>query len=162
MATRTAFGKEVIGVQWAGAEFAARGRIWELGLPVPTRPSSPETEMLMEFIGTPRTARPPRLADARPPRALLPALFDQLREVMLLPSPSRAGRTVTCRPTTSFLDGERLVVIDWPQIVDIVGNPHGQDFLHRDAVNVCSWFTARGMPPTPSLLFGDLMAAAVS
>ena len=26
--------------------------------------------------------------------------------------------------------GERLVIIDLPQIVDLVGNPNGMDFLH--------------------------------
>ena len=161
MATRTAFGKEVIGVQWAGAEFAALGRIWELGLPVPYPVQLSETEMLMEFIGSPDGLAAPRLADARPPRALLPSLFDQLREVMLtLAEQGWAHGDLSAYNV--LLDGERLVVIDWPQIVDIVGNPHGQDFLHRDAVNVCSWFTAKGHAADPELLFGDLMAAAVS
>ena len=41
--------------------------------------------------------------------------------------------------------GERLVVIDLPQVVDLVGNPAGMDFLLRDCANICAWFRARGV-----------------
>ncbi len=40
--------------------------------------------------------------------------------------------------------GDRLVIIDLPQIVDLVGNPQGMDFLLRDCTNVCGWFRSRG------------------
>jgi hypothetical protein len=32
--------------------------------------------------------------------------------------------------------GERLVVIDLPQVVDLVGNPQGMDFLLRERVRM--------------------------
>jgi serine/threonine-protein kinase RIO1 len=38
-----------------------------------------------------------------------------------------------------------LVTIDVPQVVDVIGNPRGRDFLDRDAENVGRWFTARGL-----------------
>jgi RIO kinase 1 len=41
----------------------------------------------------------------------------------------------------------RLVLIDLPQIVDVVANPQGGDFLARDVRNVATWFAARGLPP---------------
>ena len=40
---------------------------------------------------------------------------------------------------------ERLVIIDVPQAVNIVGNPQGPEFLARDCRNVATWFTARGL-----------------
>ena len=39
----------------------------------------------------------------------------------------------------------RLVVIDLPQIVDVVANPQGREFLARDARNVATWFAAHGV-----------------
>ena len=54
----------------------------------------------------------------------------------------------------------RLVIIDWPQVVDVIGNPHGLEFLERDARNMCDWFTRRGFEVDEGLLFGDLVAAA--
>ena len=38
----------------------------------------------------------------------------------------------------------RLVLIDLPQVVDVVANPRGPEFLARDVRNVASWFSARG------------------
>ena len=39
----------------------------------------------------------------------------------------------------------RLVLIDLPQVVDVIANPRGAEFLDRDAANVARWFTARGL-----------------
>ena len=39
----------------------------------------------------------------------------------------------------------RLVLIDLPQAVDLVGNPQGFEYLARDCANICEWFDARGI-----------------
>jgi RIO kinase 1 len=39
----------------------------------------------------------------------------------------------------------RLVMIDLPQVVDVIAHPNGQSFLTRDARNAASWFAARGL-----------------
>ena len=36
-------------------------------------------------------------------------------------------------------------MIDMPQIVDLIANPRGVEFLTRDSANVARWFTARGL-----------------
>jgi RIO kinase 1 len=63
-------------------------------------------------------------------------------------------------PYNILAAGERLVVIDLPQLVDLVGNVQGFDFLLRDCTNVCTWFQRRGLDVDPQELFGDLMAQA--
>jgi RIO kinase 1 len=40
----------------------------------------------------------------------------------------------------------RLVLIDLPQVVDVVGNPQGPEYLARDVHRIGEWFTARGLP----------------
>ena len=45
---------------------------------------------------------------------------------------------------------------------DIIGNPHGTEFLERDARNMCDWFARRGLEVDHGELFGDLIAAATS
>ena len=40
----------------------------------------------------------------------------------------------------------RLVMIDLPQVVDVISHPNGCGFLARDARNVATWFAARGLP----------------
>ena len=59
--------------------------------------------------------------------------------------------------------GDRLVIIDLPQVLDLVGNPQGMDFLLRDCANVCGWFRARGLDPSVAdehALFSDVLATA--
>ncbi|WP_048554140.1 serine protein kinase RIO [Nostocoides japonicum] len=158
MARRTEFGREVIAVQWAGAEFGALGRLWELELPVPYPVQLSDTEMLMEFIGHDGVAAP-RLAQARPEPDLLAELWDQLVDALeTLAENGWAHGDLSAYNV--LLDGERLVIIDWPQIVDVIGNPNGFDYLERDVTNVCSWFAARGLDVDRHALFGDLAARA--
>ena len=57
--------------------------------------------------------------------------------------------------------GDRLVVIDLPQIVDLIGNLNGMDYLQRDCANICTWFRAHGLEKADEhALFGELMAHA--
>lgn len=46
---------------------------------------------------------------------------------------------------------------DLPQVVDVVANPRGTEFLLRDCENMCAWFAARGLDADPQELFGELV-----
>lgn len=53
----------------------------------------------------------------------------------------------------------RLVLIDLPQVVDVISHPRGPEFVDRDARNVAAWFSARGLalhPDTAEPGPGDL------
>ena len=65
-------------------------------------------------------------------------------------------------PYNVLLDGERLVVIDWPQVVDVIGNPSGFEFLERDATTMVAWFRRKGLDVDPGELVGDLVAEATA
>ncbi len=161
LARRTEFGRALAAGQWAGAEFAALGTLWELGAPVPYPIQLYGTELLLEFIGTPDGAAAPRLAQTRPDPDLLAGLYEQCVGAMRLLA--RAGYAHgDLSPFNLLVDGERLVMIDLPQIVDLVANPQGPEFLHRDCENVCTWFARRGLETVEfDHLYGDLMAEAV-
>jgi RIO kinase 1 len=163
MARRTDFGKQLISNQWASAEFNALAELWSLGLPVPYPVQISGTEVLMEFIGTQGRsgATAPRLAQTRPGPALLADLFEQFRATMSELA-TRGWAHGDLSPYNVLLHQDRLVIIDWPQIVDIIGNPRGPEFLQRDCHNMCSWFTSRGLAVDEEELFGDFMAAAMS
>jgi len=169
MATRTAYGKELISGLWAFAEFETLVRLWSAGLPVPYPVQLGEDEMLMEFIGTSDGVGAPRLAQARPDRRVLPVLFEQLRDAMLRLAElgwahgdlSPYNVLLDERPVEEG-DDPQLVLIDWPQVVDVIANPHGLEFLERDARNMAEWFTRRGLEVDAGHLFGDLAAAATA
>jgi RIO kinase 1 len=131
-----------------------------MDLPVPYPVQLAETEIIMEFVGSAGAAAP-RLAQTRPEPAMLPELFEQLRETMSrLALHGWAHGDLS--PYNVLLHEDRIVVIDWPQIVDIIGNPHGFEFLERDVRNICDWFVRRGLEVDAGELLGDLVAAATS
>jgi RIO kinase 1 len=153
MASRTAFGKEVIAGQWAASEFAALSRLYTMGVPVPYPVQILGTEVLLEFIGDGSIAAP-RLAQFRQETADLPDLWRQLGSALSLMA--RAGWAHGDLSAYNLLvHNGRLVVIDLPQIVDVVANPQGKQFLLRDAHNVATWFQSHGVPEAD----GDCLAA---
>lgn len=161
MSTRTAFGRSLIADQWAAAEFGALGRLWEAGAPVPYPVQRAGTEVMLEFLGGPDGTAAPRLAQLRPEPAELDDLWRQLVDALLV----MAGLGLTHGDLSAFnllVHRGRLMVIDLPQVVDVVANPGGMDFLLRDVGNVCVWFTRRGLPPDradPQVLLAELVAA---
>jgi RIO kinase 1 len=160
MAKRTAVGMQMIANQWASAEFGALRSLYELGVPVPYPVQIVGTEVLEEFIGDPESkVAAPRLAALRGDTADLADLWNQL--VAAISLMARAGFAHGDLSAYNILvhDG-RLVLIDLPQIVDVVANPQGKDFLVRDATNVATWFTARGLPVSGEDLASDLAAEA--
>ncbi|SHF36242.1 RIO kinase 1 [Streptoalloteichus hindustanus] len=144
IALRSDFGRNLIAEQWAAAEFAALGRLWELGAPVPYPAQRVGTELLLEFIGSAEGGAAPRLAQLRPDPDQLRDLWDQLLAAMLLLA--RNGYAHGDLSAYNLLVHEdRLVLIDLPQVVDVVANPRGMEFLERDFQNVSAWFAARGL-----------------
>ena len=158
MARKSSFGRQVAAGQWAWAEWESLQRCWEAGVPVPYPVQIDGTEILMELI-TDGGAPAPRLATTRPGPDLLAEWFDQLRAAMTALA-ERGLAHGDLSPYNVLAAGERLVIIDLPQIVDIVANPNGTEFLMRDCHNICTWFTRRGLPVDAEELFGSLMAAA--
>jgi RIO kinase 1 len=155
MANRSAAGLEMITRQWANAEFAALRQLYQADVPVPYPVQVLDTEVLLEFIGDPDGTAAPRLAETRPQAADLAALWDQLVEA--LATMARIGLAHGDLSAYNLLVHRgRLVLIDLPQVIDVISNPRGAEFLDRDAANVGRWFTARGLAdsarPAPAAL----------
>jgi RIO kinase 1 len=155
---KSTWGKIVAAGEWAVSEWDALKRCWELGLPVPYPVQIDGTEILMEWI-THDGETAPRLAQTRPDPELLASYYDQLRDALAVMVQHGIVHG-DLSPYNILAAGDRLVIIDLPQIVDLVGNPTGMDFLLRDCTNVCTWFTARGLEVDPGELFAELMAHA--
>lgn len=158
MRKRSAYGREVAAGQWAAAEWTALTRLYVAGVPVPYPVQVDGTEILMELLTVDGEAAP-RLAQTRPDRALLASYFEQVREAMA----ALAGLGYAHGDLSAYnvmAAGDRLVLIDLPQVVDIVANPNGGDFLLRDCHTMCRWFVSRGLPVDEQELYGELLVAA--
>ena len=140
---KSTFGRMVAQGEWAASEWNALIRFWNLGLPVPYPVQIDGTEILMEWVRH-EGETAPRLAQTRPPADLLRSYFDQVRDAMA----TMVQHGVVHGDLSAYnilAAGDRLVIIDLPQIVDLVGNSAGFDFLMRDCTNMCAWFRAKGL-----------------
>ncbi|MFJ2241088.1 serine protein kinase RIO [Streptomyces sp. NPDC087859] len=160
---KSTFGRKVAAGEWAVSEWGALVRLWQLGLPVPYPVQIDGTEILMEWItvvnedGATETA--PRLAQTRPSPELLAVYFEQLTDALA----TMVQNGVVHGDLSAYnilAAGERLVIIDLPQIVDLVGNLNGMTFLQRDCANICGWFRSRGLEVDEHALFAELMTHA--
>nr|WP_185046499.1 RIO1 family regulatory kinase/ATPase [Actinoplanes octamycinicus] len=150
MTNRTAFGKQMIAGQWAAAEFDALGRLWEIGqesglvcVPYPVQLIG--TEVMLEFVGDWETGEAaPRLAQVRSGDEQLEDLWRQMTDALSVLARAQVAHGDLSPYNTLVHDG-RLVLIDLPQIVDVIANPRGAEFIARDVTNVASWFRARGL-----------------
>jgi RIO kinase 1 len=142
MATRTDFGREVIAQQWAMTEFDTLGRLWSLGVAVPYPVQLADRELLLEFIGSDDGTPAPRLAEAPLSDDELAAMWEQCVDAVL--ALGAAGYTHgDLSPYNILVDDGRVVLIDLPQVVDLVVNPQGMEYLQRDCRNLCTWFARR-------------------
>jgi RIO kinase 1 len=155
---KSTWGRLVAAGEWAVSEWDALKRLWALGAAVPYPVQIDGTEILMEWV-TYDGETAPRLAQTRPDPELLASYYDQVRDFLaLLVQDGIVHGDLSAYNILAA--GPRLVVIDLPQIVDLVGNPNGMDFLLRDCTNICGWFKARGLEVDEQELFGELMAHA--
>ena len=150
MTNRTAFGKEMIAGQWAMAEFGALSHLWQVGqesglVRVPYPVQLIGTELMMEFVGDWETGEAaPRLAQMRAEPAELADLWRQMTDALSVLARAQVAHG-DLSPYNTLVHEGQLVLIDLPQIVDVVANPQGADFIARDVRNVAAWFTQRGL-----------------
>lgn len=153
MDTRTAFGKELLAGKWAGAEFAALSRLWLAGVPVPYPVQLIGSELMMEFIGGEDGVAAPRLANFTPGRnedssAIFAGLWNDLVSALeqLAGMGLSHGDLSPYNVLVDTVDGaHRCVLIDLPQVVDVIANPQGRMYLARDAAVISEFFRRRGV-----------------
>lgn len=160
MATGTSFGKKVAAGVWAQAEWGYLVDLWKAGLPVPYPVQIDGLELMMELVVDADGRPAPRLAATRPSRTDLEDWFEQVRHALI----SLGGLGLAHGDLSAYnllVGTDGIVVIDVPQVIDVVANPNGLDFLHRDCVNLCSWFTTKGLTRDADELFAEVLGYVV-
>jgi RIO kinase 1 len=114
--------------------------------------------LLLEYIGGDVQAAP-RLAQARLSKPDLVNAWAQLRENVRIVAETGYVHADLSAYNALWWKGE-LWLIDFPQAVDLVQSPHGFEFLHRDALNVGTWFSSKGVDADGEALFAELVAVA--
>jgi RIO kinase 1 len=143
---------------WLTTEFDTLSRLWSAGVSVPYPVQKYGNELVVELIGSAEEAAP-RLVHARLERRSLQLAWEQLVDAMHC--------MVRCgvvhgdlSPYNILWDGERVVIIDFPQAVDPIAHPEGLALLERDVGNVATWFDRQGVRCDASDLYTSLLGEA--
>lgn len=151
----TDHGRQVVARLWPANEFEMLRRAWDAGASVPYPVDRSEDGILMQYIGD-ETMAAPRLVEARLERGALAGAWRQL--VASLRKLAREGVVHGDLSVYNLLWwDETVVLIDFPQAVDVVTNPAGADLLYRDIENVATWFGRRGVEVDVEGLFAELV-----
>jgi len=154
----TDYGKHLLAERWPGQELDSLTRAYEAGVTVPYPVEFTGDGMLMQLIGDGGVAAP-RLVNARLGPEDLAQAFAQLSED--LAALTRAGLVhADLSPYNVLWWRGRAWIIDFPQAVDLVLNPHGFDLLHHDVVTLCTWFARKGLACDAEAQFASLLAEA--
>ena len=160
---KSGFGRQIEATRWSQAEFATLKQLWTAGVRVPYPVQVDGGEILMEVIGDGRAAAP-RLAQTDPDPDQLRWLWAQVVEAMITFGSLQLvhGDLSPFNVLVRGMDGlePELVIIDVPQVLDLVSNPNGVDFLHRDCRNLADWFVRKGLPVDADVLLAEVLGAA--
>lgn len=151
------YGKRLMQDRWTGHEHDVMRTLWHAGVRVPYPVSYGEDVFLMEFIGELDGAAP-LLAGARLDRSRLEQAWEQVVDglfVML-----GAGWVHGDLSAFNLLWWrDEVWFIDFPQALDLAANPQGLNFLHRDVLNIATWFNHRGIEVDGEATFAELLVA---
>jgi RIO kinase 1 len=151
----SAHGKSLLQERWTNHEHDVMRVLWSVGARVPYPVHFADDRFDMEYVGD-RAQAAPTLARLRPRGRVLAVIWTQL--VDNLRSVVSAGYAHGDLSAYNLLWwADELWLIDFPQAVDIAANPMGLDFLHRDVVNITTWFGRQGLDRDPDELFALLL-----
>ena len=154
----TDLGKRILAERWPSQELDTLVRAHEAGVTVPYPVEFTGDGLLMQLLGDGGVAAP-RLVNGRLTPKQLTSAFAQIQDE--LRALTEAGMVhADLSPYNVLWWRERLWLIDFPQAVDLVQNPHGFDLLHHDVITMCTWFTRQGVVCDGEALFAELLAHA--
>jgi RIO kinase 1 len=152
---KTDHGRDVVAGMWPVNEITMLRRAWDAGASVPYPVDLQDDGVLMQFMGEGQVAAP-RLVDARLDREGLAGAWRQVVDnLRLLTRAKMVHADLSVYNLLWWQD--RVVVIDFPQAVDAIVNPSAADLLHRDVLNVATWFGRHGVPVDAERAFGQLL-----
>jgi RIO kinase 1 len=143
-------GREAQFSMWLTHEFGTLSRLHAAGADVPQPFGCAESALLIEYFGE-RGMAAPQLINVELPRERARPLFEQLlHNLALFLDCDRVHGDLS--PYNILYWEERLQIIDFPQAVDPLDNPHAFELLVRDVENVLAYFESYGILADPRRL----------
>lgn len=150
---KTNFGLHAAHTSWLMHEYAALERLHQDGAAVP-RPVAPgENAILMSYHGDAAMAAP-TLNSINLDREEAQALFQEvLRNIDLMLQHELIHGDLSPY-NILYWEGE-IVIIDFPQVVNLRTNPKAKFILQRDVQRTCEYFAGQGVDCDPQTIFDE-------
>lgn len=155
---RSRFGISAQNVLWVEEEYRQLHALYRLGVPVPKPVAHAGNVILMEFVGD-EDGPAPRLSEAGLTKEEAQEALEQaVHNLGLILS---AGKIHGDYSTFNLLWHEgRVVVIDFPQMVEWDKNPLAMRILERDVRGLCRTFGHLGLHPKPEAVLRQVWQIA--
>jgi RIO kinase 1 len=154
IAKKTRIGSEMTITSWIEYEFQTMRRLYRAGADVPKPVAQFGNAILMDYIGELANPAPP-LSDVTLDREEARPLFDRLLKNVALMLENHLVHADLSAYNVLYWEGS-ATIIDFPQVVDPLGNRRGFDLLLRDIERLCQYFARYGVRSNPRLLAGEL------
>lgn len=148
------YAERVAHVAWLVHEYTTLQRLYAAGASVPRPYASHDNALLMSYHG--QLFQPaPILNEVKLTPAEARPLFEQIVvDVELMLALGIAHGDLSAYNV--LLDGQRAVIIDLPQAIDVRGNPQARAIFTRDLTRLCQYFQAQGVKVDPQPIIRDL------
>lgn len=154
VAKKSSFGREVSHGSWLMHEFGTLQKLHKAGAAVPKPVASAGNSILMGYYGD-DTLAAPLLSEIRLDEHQAREAFDTiLNTVQIMLNFGMVHGDLS--PYNVLYWDDQAVVIDFPQVIEVDGNPNARQFLTRDLTRLCDYFAACGDERDPHALTREL------
>jgi RIO kinase 1 len=154
VAKKSSFGREVSHGSWLMHEYGTMQKLHKAGAAVPKPVASAGNSILMGYYGD-ETLAAPLLSEIRLDEDQAREAFDTvLNTVQIMLSFGMVHGDLS--PYNVLYWEDQAVVIDFPQVIEVDGNPNARQFLTRDLTRLCDYFADCGDERDPDALVREL------
>lgn len=139
----TGFGRRLTHTSWLMYEYQTMQALYEAGAAVPKPWANGENVILMDYIGDEDMAAPTLNTVRLEPDEVEPLFAEVMRNVELLLERNFVHGDLSAY-NILYWEGS-IVLIDFPQVVDVRSNPDAHYILQRDIVRVVEYFVSQGL-----------------
>lgn len=154
IAKGTAFGKKVSHTSWLMHEYKTLQLLYEAGAAVPRPWAIGDNVILMDYVGDGNLAAPTLNTVQLESDEVEPLFAEVMRNVRLMLEQGLVHGDLSAY-NVLYWAGE-IVLIDFPQVVDLRSNPDVKFILDRDITRVCEYFAEQGLERNAAMLVEEL------
>jgi RIO kinase 1 len=151
---KTKTGRRLEESLWMGREWETLMLLAQLKADTPSFIKKGSRSIVMEYIGD-ENGPAPKLIEARNEIHNPKDIFEIiLGNIILFLHHNIVHADLS--PYNILYDKGRVVIIDFPQVVDPRNNLNARSLLERDLIRICNFFKNLGVDADPSVLLGEL------